>query len=51
MLHIDGTDECGNYLGDAPRTPYAVFDDERQDWIVTGLPFYWLARLIKWLHS
>jgi hypothetical protein len=48
MLHIDGTDEVGSLGGWAETPPYAIFDDELQDWLRTGIRWRWLARL--WLR-
>lgn len=47
-LYIDGTDMHGDYYGGIASGPYAVYDDEKQDWLVTGLRWYWLARLYRW---
>lgn len=45
-LHINGTMSDGSLLEDrTARAPWAIFDEGRQDWIVTGIRFLWLARL------
>ena len=45
-LHIDGTTETGEYMGGAKRAPYAIFDEARQSWLVSGLRYRWQARLL-----
>lgn len=50
-LHIDGTDEHGNLSGSALHGPFAVFDDEFQDWLITGLRFRWMAVLFIKRHK
>ncbi len=49
-LHLDGTSPTGELVGEDAfvRAPYAIFDDVAQDWIITGIRFYWLAKLLLW---
>jgi hypothetical protein len=37
-LVVDGTDEYGNYAGDAQNAPFVVFDIERQENIAGPFP-------------
>lgn len=46
-LSIDGTDEFNLYSGFAKQGPWAVHDDDNQQWIATGLRFRWMAELIR----
>lgn len=50
-LIVEGTTEYGEYAADGTQAPFAVFDPERQDWLVTGLRWRWEARLCRWLCS
>lgn len=44
---VDGTMPDGSLHGfPGAHAPYAVFDDVTGYWLVTGLPFRWLADLI-----
>lgn len=49
---IDGTDQYGNYAGDATRPPFVVFDIEGQRNVAGPFRFRWLAvialALTKW---
>lgn len=42
---IDGTDEYGNYAGDAKRGPFVVFDIEAQENVAGPFPFRWMAAM------
>ena len=46
-LHVDGTDEDSILRSDCARGPFAIFDDEKQDWVVTGIRWRWLARVVR----
>jgi hypothetical protein len=48
MLWIDGTTDDGCYHGSARKGPWAVFDDEKQDWVASELRWRWQAVLIRW---
>jgi hypothetical protein len=43
-LHIDGTTTSGE-LDPSGSSPWAIFDDERQTWLVAGIRWRWMARL------
>lgn len=47
LLHIDGTDEAGNWVSGLRRAPYAIFDEDAQRNLVINIPFYWLANLLR----
>jgi hypothetical protein len=54
MFVIEGSERPGgqsNYCADGAYPPYAVFDIERQRWIVAGLRWRWLAVVAKWFLS
>lgn len=42
-LIIDGMCD-GAYLGGHRKPPYAIYDPEQNDWLFTGIRWYWLAR-------
>jgi len=48
MLHIDGTDEDGILRSDCARGPFAIFDDAKQDWVVQGIRWRWVARVVRY---
>jgi hypothetical protein len=53
---VDGTMPDGRLHGfPGARAPFAVFDNVNGYWLVTGLPFRWLADLILslciWHHG
>jgi len=49
-FHIDGTMPDGSLHGfPCAKAPFAVFDDASQYWLVKGLPYRWMARLIAWI--
>jgi hypothetical protein len=50
MLTIDGTDQAGCLSGDGTQAPWAIFDDQRQDWIKV-FRFRWMAVLWLWLNK
>jgi hypothetical protein len=50
-LHIDGTTPHGELDGSATRGPWAVFDDVRQEWLIAGLRYRWMAALFIWRHN
>lgn len=45
-ISIDGTDSYGLYGGSETQGPWAVHDDDKQDWLITGLRWRWTAALI-----
>lgn len=50
MIWIDGTTSDGTLGGHSLTRPFALFDDRKQDWIVEGIRWFWLARLLRWWH-
>lgn len=44
-ISIDGT-EFDTYCGSAKSGPWAVHDDDKQDWLITGLRWRWTAELL-----
>lgn len=47
-LIIDGTRPDGT-IAHGGRTPFYVFDPDRQDWISGPFRYRWFARLVAWL--
>lgn len=50
-LWIDGTMPDGTLKGYARQGPWAVWDEFNQMWLVTGLPWHWMARLFAYCHE